>query len=100
MQQGLNRLSLAQVNAAIKKHLTSQDLKIVMITAQARELQEQLLSQQASQVTYDGEKSPALLEEDRVIGSYPLKLKSEAIQIIPVEQVFTGASAPGKNASH
>ena len=88
MRTALARLSVEQVNAAIRKHWSEKDLAIVMVTKDAQGLKERLVSDAFSPIKYDAEKPPALLEEDKVIGSRKLNIDAGKVRITPIEQVW------------
>ncbi len=88
MRANLSKLTRADVNAAVKRHLQTKDLTIVMITKDAAGLKEELVSDAFSRITYDGEKPKELLDEDKVIGARKLGIKAEAVTITPVDDVF------------
>ena len=88
MREQLGKLTLADVNAAIRKHLSAKDLSVVIVTKDAKGLRERLVSDAFSPIRYDGEKAAALLDEDKVIGARRLGLKPENVRITPVDQVF------------
>ena len=60
----------------------------MIITKDAQALRDALVSDAPSTVTYDAEKPPELLAEDKVIGARKLGIRSEAVRITPVEEVF------------
>jgi zinc protease len=88
MRERLGKLTLADVNRAIRKHLSARDLFVVVVTRDARRLGEQLVSDAFSAIKYDAEKPAALLAEDKVIGGRKLGIRQEAVRITPVEEVF------------
>ena len=88
MRDALKRLTLDDVNAAIRKYLSAKDLSVVIITKDAKGLKEKLASDEPSTIKYDAEKPAALLEEDKVIGARKLGIKAENIRITPVDDVF------------
>ena len=88
MREKLGKLTRADVNAAVKKHLQAKDLSVVIVTKDAEGLKEKLVSDAFSPITYDGEKPKELLDEDKVIGALKLGIKAEAVTITPVEDVF------------
>jgi len=88
MRDGLQKLTVEQVNAALKKHLTAKDLTIVYITKDAQGLRQALVSDAFSPIKYDGEKPKALLDEDQVIGALKLNLAPERVKITPISEVF------------
>ncbi|WP_020654080.1 M16 family metallopeptidase [Massilia niastensis] len=88
MRDGLSRLTVADVNAAIRKHLSARNLSVVVITRDAAGLKEALVSDAFSPIKYDANKPQALLDEDRQIGSMKLGIKPEAVRITPAAQAF------------
>ena len=88
MRERLGKLTRADVNAAVKKHLQTKDLSVVIVTKDAEGLKEKLVTDAFSPITYDGEKPKELLDEDKVIGASKLGIKAEAVTITPVEDVF------------
>jgi len=88
MRDGLSKLSVADVNAAIRKHLSARDLSVVFITRDAAGLKEKLVTDAFSPITYDGSKPQELLDEDKAIGAMKLGIKPEQVKITPAAQVF------------
>jgi zinc protease len=87
MRDRLQKLTLADVNAAIRKHLQSKDLSIVVITKDAEGMKARLVTDAPSTVHYDAPK-PELAAEDAEIGVMKLGIKPESVKITPVEEVF------------
>ncbi|NJK31544.1 MAG: insulinase family protein [Deltaproteobacteria bacterium] len=85
----LDALTLADVNAAIKKHLDPADMKLVIVTGQPDQISAQLLSGEPTTITYSSPKPDAVLEEDEAIGAYSLGIEKSAIRVIPVEEMFS-----------
>jgi zinc protease len=56
---------VADVNAAIKKHLSARNLSVVFITKDAAGLKNALVSDAFSPITYDAAKPQAVLDEDK-----------------------------------
>jgi zinc protease len=88
MRGKLQSLTLEQVNAAIKRHLTPQKLSVVIVTKDAAALKQALVTDAPSPIKYDGEKPSELLEEDRVIGALKLNIAESDVRITPLDQVF------------
>jgi len=88
MREKLAALKLEDVNAAIKRHLSFQNLSMVIVTKDAKGLREQLLAEAPATIKYDADKPQALLDEDKVIGARKLGLKPENVRIVPVDDVF------------
>jgi zinc protease len=88
MRDALEALTVEQVNAAIKRHLSAADLSIVFVTKDAAALKQALASDAPSPIRYDGEKPQSLLDEDKVVGALKLQIRPENIAITPVAEVF------------
>jgi zinc protease len=88
MREKLAKLTLADVNAAIRRHLSGRDLQVVIVTKDAKGLAEKLSADTFSAIRYEAAKPKALLDEDQVIGALKLGLRPEAITITPVDEVF------------
>ncbi|MCM3876324.1 MAG: insulinase family protein [Thermoanaerobaculia bacterium] len=88
MRAKLGKLTRADVNAAVRKHLQAKDLSIVAVTKDAAGLKDALVADGFSPITYDGEKPKELLDEDKVVGARKLGIKAEAVTITPAEDVF------------
>ena len=88
MRAALAKLTVADVNRAIRKHIRPRDMQIVMITKDAEGLKQQLVSDAVSTIKYEAEKPQALLDEDKVIGAMKLGIRADAVRIIPAEDVF------------
>ena len=88
MKDALAKLTLADVNRAIKAHLANQPTRVVMITKDADNLKNAVVSNAASPIKYNSEKPKAILDEDKIIENYKITVKPEDVTITPVEQVF------------
>ncbi len=81
-------LTREEVNAAVRRHLSPDDLSIVAVTRDARALADALLSDAPSAVSYDVDQPAALLDEDRRIGATKLGIRPGAIRTTPADEVF------------
>lgn len=88
MRDGLAKLTAADVNAAMRKHLSAKNLSVVFITKDAAGLKDKLVSDAFSPISYDATKPQSLLDEDKAIGSMKLGIRPEAVKITPAAQVF------------
>ncbi len=84
----MDEVTLADVNAAIKKHWQTSNLQIVAVTPDAAAFADALASNTPSPITYTSPKPDSILEEDKVIATYPLKIKRENVRIVPVTELF------------
>jgi zinc protease len=88
MREKLAKLTLADVNAAVRQHLSGSDLTVVIITKDAKGLAETLLADTPSSIRYDAPKPQELVDEDKLIGALKLALRPDAVTITPVTEVF------------
>ena len=88
VSDGLKKLTVADVNRAIKKHLQLDNLHVVAITPDAEALKKKFLSNEPSPMKYASTKPPELLEEDKLIEKRPLPFKPAKTYIIPVDRIF------------
>ncbi len=88
MKTQLSKLTLADVNNAIKKHLLTSKMRVVMITKDAEALRDEIVKNKSAHITYAASKPQEILSEDAVIANYPIKVKPENVTITPVEKVF------------
>lgn len=86
----LDKLTVKDVNAALKKYLNYKNVKVVFITSDAESLEEVLVNNTPSPITYSSEKPAAIIEEDGEISTYPLMVKPENVTIVDVETLFEG----------
>jgi zinc protease len=84
----LGRLTRDEVNAAIRRHLSAEDLSIVAVTRDAAALADALASDAPTAVAYEADQPQALLDEDRRIGGLRLGIAREAIRTIRAEELF------------
>jgi zinc protease len=88
LKEAVDKVTPEQVNAAIKKHLQDDNMYLVIITKDAAALKQKLVSGSPAAITYAGERSAALLAEDKIISAFPIKVREQDITILPIDKVF------------
>lgn len=88
MRERLATLKLEDVNRAIAQYLKPGNMRIVAVTKDAQGLRTALTSNAPSPITYVSPKPQDVLDEDKIIQSYPLPLKEGDVKVVPVETVF------------
>jgi zinc protease len=88
IKESLAKLTAADVNRAIRKHLRTTDLQIVAVAKDCEELKKKLLSNEPSPMTYNSPKPDDVVQEDKIVEKWKIDLEPEAVKIIPVGQVF------------
>jgi zinc protease len=85
----LDALTRDQVNAAIKKHLQENDLCVAVVTKGAEAFLHDVMNNTPSPITYDAGGMPQdVLEQDKIISVYPLKVNAAASKAVPVSDMF------------
>ncbi len=84
----LDELTVDSVNAAIKKHLTSDNLFIAMVTRDAERFADAIAADTPSPVTYDSKKPKEVTDRDNEIQDKKLNIPRDSITIIPVNKIF------------
>ena len=88
MRNALQKLSVDDVNAAVRRHLHVGNLYVVCITKDAAGLKQALASDAHSPIRYDGQKPAGVLAEDKIIGALKLGIAADRITVTPIDQVF------------
>ena len=89
----MDEITLEDVNSAIKKHLQTKNLVFAFVTANAEKLKQDLTSGAPSPIDYGELTKPAeILAEDEEIEKHPLEISAANVTIVPVEEMFQGAS--------
>ena len=87
MAERLPKMTVDQVNAAVRRHLKSPGLKVAIVAKDAAALRDALVSGKPTPMTYDTEGTPEdVLAEDKEIARFPLE--GVKVKIVPVDQMF------------
>lgn len=90
IQQRLSALTVDEVNAAIRRHLRYDDLAIAIVTNDALDFQDQLVSNDPSIPIYNAEVPEDIRIEDALISVFDLAISPDRIRVVPVEDMFSG----------
>jgi zinc protease len=88
MRDALSRLTLDDVNRAIRQHLKTDRMRIVIVTKDAQVFRDAVVRNQPSPIAYNSPKPAAIMDEDTVIQAYRINVKPEDVVVVPVERVF------------
>lgn len=88
VKQGLPKLTVEDVNKAIRKHLRTEDLHIVLVAKDGAQWKKKLLAGEPSPMKYNAPKPDELLEEDKIVEQWPIPLREQDITVVPVAEVF------------
>jgi zinc protease len=86
IQSRLPKLTVADVNAAIKKYLSTDNYEAVMVTSNAQQLKDTLQKDEPSPKSYTSQVDAKVTEGDKII--VPLKVAPTKIDVVPVAEVF------------
>jgi zinc protease len=81
-------LTIDDVNRVIRKYLQADNLKIVVVAKDAEAFRKAGLENAPSPPSYAGPMPKEVLDEDKIIESYKLKLNAPKVEIVPVDSVF------------
>ncbi len=88
VRAGLAKLTLEDVNRAIKKYLQAENVKIVVVTKDGEAFKQAALSGKPSPIHYTSPPPKEILDEDKIIESYKLNFNPKRVEVVPVAQVF------------
>ncbi len=88
MQAALRDLTVERVNAALRRHLSADNVSVVMITKDAEALRQELLAGGLTAMSYESPKADWVVAEDREIGAIDLRLNAGQVRITPLDDVF------------
>jgi len=95
VQLRLPKITRGDVNRAIKKYLNFSNVHIAVITQDGESLKKALVENAASPITYANPNMPkTVLDEDRIIQTYPLQVKPENVKVIPAADFFKKPGVP------
>lgn len=89
MKENLSKLTLEDVNGAIRKHFGDNDaMRVVMITKDAENLRNAIVNNTASPISYNTPKPAEILEEDKTIQTYRIAVRPQDVTVTQVGRVF------------
>jgi zinc protease len=88
MKERLSKLTLADVNSAIKRYLSTDRMRVVVITKDAEALRDAILKDTPSPIKYNSTKPDDVISEDKVIEKYKVPVAPAQVTVVPVDKVF------------
>jgi zinc protease len=86
LRDGVAKLTRDDVNRAIRAHLQSSNLDIVVVASNASEWKQKFLSGEPTPIVYNSPKPAEVIAEDKTVEKYPLSIRD--VRIVPVSDVF------------
>jgi zinc protease len=84
----MDGITLEEVNAAIRKHLQTNQMVISIICTDAEALSRNISANVQSPITYQSPKSPSILAEDKEIAVFNIPVREDQIKILTLEMLF------------
>jgi zinc protease len=88
LQAAWHGLTVAELNAAIRRHVHPERLQIAIVASDAQAVAQAIASEAESPITYQATVPDTVLAEDREIVRYRLGIPRDRIRIVPVAQMF------------
>jgi len=90
IEEELKTLTAADVNAAVKKYLTPENVKIAVVVdaGKGAEFFENMANNAPSPITYEAPKPQNILDEDRIIGVFPMKVNRTKSRVVEAKDLF------------
>jgi zinc protease len=88
MREQLAKLTLEDVNRAIRQHLKSDSMQIAIVTKDAAGLRDAIVGNKPSPITYNAPKPKDITDEDKAIEAYKIVVQPADVTIVPVDKVF------------
>ena len=90
----LSRLTVDDVNAAIRRYLQAENLAVAIVTSDAEALWNELSSGEPPSVSYNTEVGDQLLADDQAIKAYPLAFNPDRMRVVTVDEMFVDLEGP------
>jgi zinc protease len=88
VKAALAKLTLDDVNAAIRRHIRSENIQIVGVAKDTDALTAALTGAAPTPIQYNSPKPQDVLDEDKIVEQWPFHLRKEDITVVPVASVF------------
>jgi zinc protease len=88
MKENLAKLTLSDVNKAIKTYLATNKMRVVMVTKDAEALRDEILGNKPGKIAYAAQKPKEVTDEDKIIETFSIPVTAADVTITPVANVF------------
>jgi zinc protease len=88
MRDQLAKLTLEDVNRAIRQYLRTDMMRVVLITKDGEALRNAITNNAPSPISYVSPVAQDVMEEDKVIQAYRINVKPENVSVVPVDRIF------------
>ncbi|HEY2730901.1 MAG TPA: insulinase family protein, partial [Polyangia bacterium] len=92
LQARLPKMKKADVDRAVKKHLSLTGLSIAIVSDKAQAVADKLVSGEPTPIAYDTKGTPPDIEaQDKLIEKFPVSIAKANVRVVPVDQMFEKA---------
>lgn len=88
LRDALAKLSVEDVNRAVRQHLATNRMQIVIVTKDPQPFRDTVARNTPSPMTYNSPKPKEIMDEDAVIQAYRINVKPEDVTVVPAEKAF------------
>lgn len=90
IEKELNKLTVNDVNKAIKKYLNDKNLKLAVVVdeGKGKEFLDGLTANTASPITYSAKPDQAILDQDKSIEVLPIKINAVKSKVVKASELF------------
>jgi zinc protease len=88
LRESLAKLTVDDVNRAIRQHLATDRMQIVIVTKDPTPFEDAVAKNTPSPITYNSPKPKEIADEDAIIQTYRINVKPEDVSVVPVERAF------------
>ncbi len=88
VRDGLAKLTVEDVNRVIRDNLQTDNIHYVFVSGDGEDMKQRLSSEKTSTLKYNSDKPQDLLDQDKVIQDYKLKLDSSKIEVKAIKDVY------------
>jgi len=90
IEKELKTLTVADVNAAVKKYLNAENLKIAVVVNEGKgqEFFDAVANNAPSPITYEAPRPQKILDEDAIIKTLPLNINRAKSRVVPARDLF------------
>jgi zinc protease len=89
LQARLPKMTKADVDKAIKRHLSLKGLSIAIVSDKAQAVADKLVSGAPTPITYDTKGTPPTIQaQDQLIEAFAVPVSKANVRVVPVDQMF------------
>ncbi len=88
LKSQLSKLSLDDVNSAIRRNLKSDSMRIVVVTKNGNAIRDAIVKNTPSPIAYNSPKSADIMDEDKIIQTYKVDVKPDDVTVLRADQLF------------